>query len=36
MIDYSGEKAKECLAAVADYIADSLELYTTMSGQSWR
>ena len=34
--DYSGEKAKECLNIVGDFIADSRELYTTMSKELWQ
>lgn len=34
--DYSGEKAKECLDIVGDFIADSWELYTTMSKELWQ
>lgn len=34
--DYSGEKAKECLDIVGDFIADSRELYTTMSKELWQ
>ncbi len=34
--DYSGEKAKECLDIVGDFIADSRELYTTMSKEPWQ
>ncbi len=34
--DYSGEKAKECLEIVGEFIADSRELYTTMSKEPWQ
>ena len=33
--DYSGEKAEECLAIMADFIDDAIGLYQTMSGQTW-
>lgn len=33
--DYSGEKAQECLALMADFIDDALGLHQTISGQTW-
>jgi nucleotidyltransferase substrate binding protein (TIGR01987 family) len=33
--DYSGDKAEECLAIMADFIDDAIGLYQTMSGQTW-
>lgn len=33
--DYSGEKAKECLRLMADFIDDAIALYQTMSGEAW-
>ena len=32
--DYSGEKAREALARVDDFIADSISLYQSMTGES--
>ena len=34
--DYDGEKAKACLAMVPDFVEDAIELYGTMSGDTWR
>ena len=34
--NYRDEKAKECLDIVGDFIADSRELYTTMSKELWQ
>ncbi len=34
--DYDGEKAKACLQIVANFIADSIALYESMSGKTWR
>lgn len=33
--DYSGEKAVECLALMADFIDDAVGLYQTMTGETW-
>lgn len=33
--DYSGEKAEECLALMADFIDDAVGLYQTMTGEAW-
>jgi len=33
--DYSGEKAEECLALMADFIDDAVGLYQTMTGETW-
>jgi len=34
--DYSGAKAASTLALVEDFLKDSIALYQTMSGKSWR
>lgn len=34
--DYSGEKAQAALDLMSDFIDDSLGLYQTMSGKSWK
>lgn len=34
--DYDGEKARQSLASVADFIADATTLYETMSGETWK
>jgi nucleotidyltransferase substrate binding protein (TIGR01987 family) len=34
--DYSGEKAAATLALVEDFLKDAVNLYQTMSGNSWR
>lgn len=33
--DYSGEKAKQCLLLMGDFIGDGIALYQTMSGKTW-
>jgi nucleotidyltransferase substrate binding protein (TIGR01987 family) len=33
--DYSGEKAKETLALMGDFIDDAIGLYQTLSGTTW-
>ncbi|MBY4677848.1 nucleotidyltransferase substrate binding protein [Marinobacterium arenosum] len=33
--DYSGEKAKEALALMSDFINDAVALYQTLSGERW-
>lgn len=33
--DYSGEKAEETLAVVAEFIDDAIGLYQTMGGTTW-
>ena len=33
--DYDGEKAKYALVLMADFIADAIALYQTLSGESW-
>jgi nucleotidyltransferase substrate binding protein (TIGR01987 family) len=34
--DYSGEKAKESLKIISDYITDAIGLYQTMSAEKWK
>lgn len=34
--DYDGEKAKNALALMAEFIADAIALYQTLSGEIWR
>lgn len=34
--DYSGEKAQECLNVIDKFIADSIQLYETMSKEKWQ
>ncbi|WP_419919525.1 nucleotidyltransferase substrate binding protein [Candidatus Poriferisocius sp.] len=34
--DYDGEKAKACLELVPNFINDTIDLYETMSGRTWR
>ena len=33
--DYSGTKAKEAIVLIADFIADSIDLYQTMAKKKW-
>lgn len=33
--DYDGEKAKDCLMLMPDFIDDAIGLYQVMSGQTW-
>ena len=33
--DYSGEKAQEAIGIVDDFIEDAVELYQTMTGETW-
>ena len=33
--DYSGEKAQDALEIMGDFIDDAIDLYQTMSGESW-
>jgi len=33
--DYSGEKAQDALALMADFVDDAIGLYQTMSGKTW-
>lgn len=33
--DYSGDKAEECLALMADFIDDAVGIYQTMTGETW-
>lgn len=33
--DYSGEKAKECLELMGDFIDDAVGLYQTLTGETW-
>ena len=33
--DYSGEKAQACLELMDDFIDDAIDLYQTMSGETW-
>ena len=33
--DYDGEKAQDCLALVPDFVDDAIDLYQTMSGETW-
>ncbi len=33
--DYSGEKTKECLALMGDFVDDAIHLYQTLTGQTW-
>ena len=33
--DYDGEKAKECLVRMQDFVDDAIGLYQTLSGRSW-
>lgn len=33
--DYDGAKAQACLALVPDFIDDAIDLYETMSAESW-
>ncbi len=34
--DYDGEKAKNCLGLVPDFIDDAIRLYQTMTGTTWK
>ncbi|MDE0440868.1 MAG: nucleotidyltransferase substrate binding protein [Gammaproteobacteria bacterium] len=34
--DYDGEKAKDCLVLVPHFVEDAIELYQTMSGDTWQ
>ena len=34
--DYDGEKAKNCLGLVPDFIDDAIRLYQTMTGARWK
>lgn len=34
--DYDGEKAQACLALVPNFLEDAIELYETMSGETWQ
>jgi len=34
--DYDGEKAKACLALMPDFLGDAIDLYQTMSGETWQ
>lgn len=34
--DYSGEKAKDCLRLMGDFIHDAITLYQTLSKQVWQ
>ena len=34
--DYSGEKARECLGVIGDFLPDAIELFETMSGSAWQ
>ncbi len=34
--NYDGKKAKKCLQLVPNFIVDAIELYESMSGNSWR
>ncbi len=33
--DYSGEKAKDCLALMGNFVDDAIDLYQTLTGQTW-
>ena len=33
--DYSGEKAQDALALMGDFVDDAIDLYQTLSGESW-
>jgi len=33
--DYSGEKAKDAIGLMADFIDDAIGLYQTMTGETW-
>lgn len=33
--DYDGEKARACLGLVPEFIKDAIDLYQTMTGESW-
>lgn len=33
--DYDGDKAANCLAKMADFVADAKGIYQTMTGQAW-
>ena len=34
--DYSGEKAKAALELMSDFISNAIDLYQTISGESWQ
>jgi nucleotidyltransferase substrate binding protein (TIGR01987 family) len=34
--DYDGEKAKACLALMPTFLDDAIDLYQTMSGETWQ
>lgn len=34
--DYDGKKAKACLALVPDFLEDAIDLYQTISGETWQ
>lgn len=33
--DYDGDKAENCLANMADFIADAIDIYQVMTGKTW-
>ena len=33
--DYDGEKANACLALVPDFLADAIDLYQILTGETW-
>lgn len=34
--DYSGEKARECLEVVPDFLSDAIALYERLTGEAWK
>lgn len=34
--DYSGDKAEECLALMAVFVADAIALYESLTGETWQ